>query len=102
MTNVFSGFSVAKPKKPLIFKNKSIMGTGASKTHSAKMENVVDNGERATVIQNASASTLPDNTSIRQQMVESNPEAEEIAEDIEQMVQITQGHKGNAQVRFVM
>ncbi|XP_056429883.1 uncharacterized protein LOC130369119 [Hyla sarda] len=71
------------------------MGTGASKTHSANKENVGDNEERATVIQNGSASTLPDNTSIRQQIVQSRPEDEEIADDIEKMVQITQGHQGS-------
>ncbi|XP_069832273.1 uncharacterized protein [Dendropsophus ebraccatus] len=71
------------------------MGTGASKTHSANKENAGDNEERATVIQNGSASTLPDNTSIRQKMAQSNPEDEEIADDIEQMVQITHRHQGN-------
>ncbi|KAM3925206.1 uncharacterized protein RB166_008476 [Leptodactylus fuscus] len=73
------------------------MGTGASKSNSAK-KNVEDNEERATtVIQNGSASTLPDNTSIRQQLVQSNPEDEEIAEDIEQMVQVTRGQQRSGQ-----
>ncbi|XP_075715516.1 uncharacterized protein LOC142750398 [Rhinoderma darwinii] len=85
------GFIKTKPKKTFILKSRSIMGTGASKTQK---ENTEDNEERATMIQNRSASTLPENTSIRQQIVQTNPEDEEISEDIEQMVQIAQGHQG--------
>ncbi|KAG9490196.1 hypothetical protein GDO78_005857 [Eleutherodactylus coqui] len=73
------------------------MGTGASKTHSTKMENVGGNKGRGTVIPNCSASTLPDNTAIRQQMVQANPEHEEISEDIEQMVQIAPRHQKSEQ-----
>ncbi|XP_077121181.1 uncharacterized protein LOC143776088 isoform X2 [Ranitomeya variabilis] len=76
------------------------MGTGASTTRSAKKENAADNEERTIMIQNASASTLPDNTSIRQQMVQANPEDEEISEDIEQMVQIMQGHQESEQTNL--
>ncbi|MEE6480891.1 hypothetical protein FKM82_012699 [Ascaphus truei] len=67
------------------------MGTGASKSHSVKKHSTKHkhcNEERATETKNGSASTLPDNTSIGKQVFEeSKLEDEEIAEDIEQMVQ---------------
>ncbi|KAM4675627.1 kinesin-like protein klp-3 [Discoglossus pictus] len=64
------------------------MGTGASKSHSTKMPNTKNIKERATVIQNCSSSTLPDNTSFGKQMEPPNQEDDEVAEDIEQMVQV--------------
>ncbi|XP_053318937.1 kinesin-like protein KIFC3 [Spea bombifrons] len=61
------------------------MGTGASKRQTAEKHIIKATEERPSVIQNGSASTLPDNTSIGKQRTQSKDE--EIAEDIEQMVQ---------------
>ncbi|XP_063783351.1 kinesin-like protein klp-3 [Pseudophryne corroboree] len=73
------------------------MGTGASKTHSVEKQKARDNEEKATVIQNGSASTLPDITPIRQKLEQPNKEDEEISEDIEKMVQTIQSHRENEQ-----
>ncbi|KAE8615855.1 hypothetical protein XENTR_v10008640 [Xenopus tropicalis] len=62
------------------------MGSGASSSHTAERHKAKDNEEKA-ITQNGSASTLPANSSIGRQMGQSNLEDEEIAEDIEQMVQ---------------
>uniref|UniRef100_A0A8C5M6N7 Kinesin-like protein n=1 Tax=Leptobrachium leishanense TaxID=445787 RepID=A0A8C5M6N7_9ANUR len=64
------------------------MGTGASKGHPDKKNLPTGMEEHPSVVQNGSASTLPDNASIGNQWIQSKPEDDEIAEDIEQMVQV--------------
>ncbi|XP_068132605.1 uncharacterized protein [Hyperolius riggenbachi] len=63
------------------------MGTGASKKHSVEKPNETDNVARSTVVENCSASTLPDTTSIRPQVEHLKLEDDEVLEDIEQMAQ---------------
>ncbi|KAM9310966.1 uncharacterized protein PAF06_008784 [Gastrophryne carolinensis] len=63
------------------------MGTGASKGRLVVKDNEKDNVETSTVVQNGSASTLPDTSSIRPQMEQLKLEYEEISEDIEEMAQ---------------
>ncbi|KAM8973115.1 uncharacterized protein RCH25_018787 [Pelodytes ibericus] len=63
------------------------MGSGASKRQLAEKHIARINEERPSVTQNCSASTLPDNTSIGKQGKPSKLGDDEIAEDIEQMVQ---------------
>ncbi|KAG8439781.1 hypothetical protein GDO86_005810 [Hymenochirus boettgeri] len=62
------------------------MGTGASKSHTAEKQKTQGNEDKR-IVPNGSASTLPASSSFGKQMGQSNPEEDEIAEDIEQMVQ---------------
>ncbi|XP_063302952.1 uncharacterized protein LOC134602220 [Pelobates fuscus] len=63
------------------------MGTGASKGHSAEKHASRDNEDLPSAVLNGSASTLADNNSIGKQRTQSKVEDDEVAEDIEQMVQ---------------